>query len=197
MDRVTSVLIVGVGGQGVILASEILAEVALKVGMDVKKSEVHGMAQRGGAVSSHVRFGPKVYSPLIGIGDADIILAFEALEAVRWAHYACADGVVLANELRLVPTTAFSVKGAKYPDDPFADLEAAGYHAVKIPADQVARELGNVRLANTVLLGALSRHLEIPEETWMETIAARVPQKTVAANREAFRRGRAFLLNNE
>ncbi len=197
MDEVTSVLIVGVGGQGVILASEILAEVALKVGMDVKKSEVHGMAQRGGAVSSHVRFGPKVYSPLIGIGDADVILAFEALEAVRWAHYACADGVVLANELRLIPTTAFAVKGAKYPDNPFADLERAGYHAVKIPADQVARELGNVRLANTVLLGALSRHLEIPEETWIETIAARVPRKTVDANREAFRRGRAFLLYNE
>ena len=94
MDKVTSVLIVGVGGQGVILASEILSEVALEGGMDVKKSEVHGMAQRGGAVSSHVRFGSKVYSPLIGVGEADVILAFEALEAVRWAYYARADAAL-------------------------------------------------------------------------------------------------------
>lgn len=192
MDKVTSVLIVGVGGQGVILASEILSEVALKVGMDVKKSEVHGMAQRGGAVSSHVRFGPKVYSPLIGVGEADVILAFEALEAVRWSHYAHTGAVLLTNDLRLVPPTAFASKGAKYPDDPFADLEKAGYHAVKIPADKIARELGNTRLANTVLLGALSRHLKVPLEIWIEAIEARVPKKTIGVNREAFQRGRAF-----
>jgi indolepyruvate ferredoxin oxidoreductase beta subunit len=193
MNSVTNVLIVGVGGQGVILASEILTEVAMKVGLDAKKSEVHGMAQRGGAVSSHIRFGPKVYSPLIGIGDADVLLAFEALEAVRWAHYVRDDGTILASDLHLVPPTAFATKGAKYPDDPFADLMKAGYKFIKIPADAIARELGNVRLANTILLGALSRRLKIPINVWLETIEARVPKKTIALNRQAFERGRSFL----
>jgi indolepyruvate ferredoxin oxidoreductase beta subunit len=193
MNSVTNVLIVGVGGQGVILASEILTEVAMKVGLDAKKSEVHGMAQRGGAVSSHIRFGPKVYSPLIGVGDADVLLAFEALEAVRWAHYVRDDGTILASDLHLVPPTVFATKGAKYPDDPFADLMKAGYKFVKIPADAIARELGNVRLANTILLGALSRRLKIPVNVWLETIEARVPKKTIALNRQAFERGRAFL----
>ena len=192
MTKVTNVLIVGVGGQGVILASEILTEVATKFGMDAKKSEVHGMAQRGGAVSSHVRFGPKVFSPLIGVGDADVLLAFEALEAIRWAHYTNADSKILANDLRLIPTTAFLSKGTTHPDDPFAELEKSGYHADKIPADQIAKDLGNVRLANTILLGALSKHLDVPEEIWLKTIEARVPKKTSELNREAFQRGRSF-----
>ncbi|MFH1010437.1 MAG: indolepyruvate oxidoreductase subunit beta [bacterium] len=196
MNSVTNVLIVGVGGQGVILASEILSEVALKVGLDAKKSEVHGMAQRGGAVSSHIRFGPKVYSPLIGIGDADVLLAFEALEAVRWAHYVREKGTILANDLRLVPPTAFATKGAKYPDDPFVDLGKSGHSFLRIPADQVARDLGNIRLANTVLLGALSQRLDIPLSLWLETIEARVPKKTIALNREAFKQGRDFLNKN-
>ncbi len=193
MNSVTNVLIVGVGGQGVILASEILAEAALKIGLDVKKSEVHGMAQRGGAVSSHVRFGSEVHSPLIGVGDADVILAFEALEALRWAHCANRDATILVNDMRLVPPTAFASKGTKYPDDPFAELEKLGRRAIKIPADEVSRELGNVRLANTILLGSLSQRLEIPVTVWLETIEARVPKKTIALNREAFERGRAFL----
>lgn len=192
LDKITSVLIVGVGGQGVILASEILTEVAMKIGMDAKKSEVHGMAQRGGAVSSHVRFGKKVYSPLIAIGDADVILAFESLEAVRWAHFARSDTKILANDLKIIPTTAFTKKGNAYPDDPFADLKKKGLHADRVPADQIARELGNVRLANTVLLGALSLHLDIPEKIWLETIEARVPKKTIELNRQAFERGRTF-----
>jgi indolepyruvate ferredoxin oxidoreductase beta subunit len=192
VNNVTNVLIVGVGGQGVILASEILAETAMKNGMDVKKSEVHGMAQRGGAVSSHVRFGPEVHSPLIGTGDADVLLAFEALEAVRWSHYANRDATILVNDMRLVPPTAFATKGAKYPDDPFAELEKIGRRAMKIPADEIAKKLGNVRLANTILLGALSQHIKIPVPVWLETIEARVPKKTVALNREAFERGRAF-----
>jgi len=189
-DSVTNVLIVGVGGQGVILASEILSEVALKVGLDAKKSEVHGMAQRGGAVSSHIRFGPRVFSPLIGIGEADVLLAFEALEAVRWAHYVREDGMILANDLRLVPPTAFATKGAKYPEDPFVELKKSGYKFTRIPADQMARELGNLRLANTILLGALSQRLSIPVHVWLETIEARVPKKTIELNREAFKRGR-------
>lgn len=196
MNKVTNVLIVGVGGQGIILASEILAEVAMKTGLDVKKSEVHGMAQRGGAVSSHVRFGPEVHSPLIGVGDADVILAFEALEAVRWAHYANRDATILVNDVRLVPPTASASKGAKYPDDPFAELEKIGRHAMKIPADEAAKQLGNVRLANTILLGSLSQRLKMPVTVWLETIEARVPKKTIALNREAFERGRAFLEAN-
>ncbi len=192
MPKVTNVLIVGVGGQGVILASEILTEVAMRFGMDAKKSEVHGMAQRGGAVSSHVRFGTKVYSPLIAVGDADVLLAFEALEAVRWAHFTNKSSKILANDVRLIPTTAFLSKGTTYPDDPFAELEKSGYHADKIPADQIAKDLGNVRLANTILLGALSKHLDVPEKIWLETIEARVPKKTIELNRKAFQRGRSY-----
>jgi indolepyruvate ferredoxin oxidoreductase beta subunit len=192
VPKVTNVLIVGVGGQGVILASEILTEVAMRSGLDAKKSEVHGMAQRGGAVSSHVRFGTKVYSPLIAVGDADVLLAFEALEAVRWAHFTNKSSKILANDVRLIPTTAFLSKGTTYPDDPFAELEKSGYHADKIPADQIAKDLGNVRLANTILLGALSKHLDISEKIWLETIEARVPIKTIELNRKAFQRGRSY-----
>lgn len=193
MNEITNVLIVGVGGQGVILASNILCEVALRAGFDVKKSEVHGMSQRGGSVTSHVRFGEKVYSPLVPNGKADTLLAFEAAEALRYCHEVHQGGYLIVSTQRIVPPIASGRKGAKYPDDPIADCKkfCAG-QVIPIDAEKIALELGNPRLTNTILLGALSKNLQISEKVWKDTIALMVPKKTIEVNLVAFERGRSI-----
>lgn len=189
-DRNTlNVLIVGVGGQGVLLASQILSEVALQAGFDVKKSEVHGMAQRGGVVSSHVRFGPKVFSPLIPGGQADVILAFERAEALRWAHELKPDGSLIVNDQKLVPPIAVDPQYV-YPEDAIEQLKGRVKNLGVVNAAEVSEKLGNPRLANTVLLGALSRTLDFDVDLWRQVISRRVPKGTEEVNLKAFEEGR-------
>jgi indolepyruvate ferredoxin oxidoreductase beta subunit len=187
--KAMNILIVGVGGQGVLLASAILSEVALLAGYDVKKSEVHGMSQRGGVVSSHVRLGPRVHSPLIPNGEADVILAFEKAEALRWVHELKPGGFLIANDQKLVPPIAVDPKYI-YPDDALDLLRRRVPRLRVLDAAAMARQLGNERLANTVLLGALSTGLEIPLELWRQVISRRVPKGTAEANLRAFEAGR-------
>lgn len=189
MNKGKDVLIVGVGGQGVLLASEILSSVALEAGYDAKKSEVHGMAQRGGVVSSHVRFGKKVFSPLIKEGDADVILSFESAEALRWTYFVKPEGVVIVNEYKLVPPIA-SLKGFDYPDDPVEKVKARIKHVKSVNAVEIANKLGNSRMVNTILLGTLSTSIDIPVNTWEKIIKERVPKGTEELNLKAFAAGR-------
>lgn len=185
-------LLAGVGGQGTILASDVLSEVALAAGFDVKKSEVHGMAQRGGSVNTHVRWdAERVYSPLIGLGEADVLLVFEEAEALRYAEYLKPGGAAIVNRQIIEPITVTS-GGAHYPTEDevralYKDL-AGRFHL--IPGSAIAEEMGNARAGNVVLLGALSTLLDVPADTWLEVIEERVPAKYVELNRQAFLRGR-------
>jgi indolepyruvate ferredoxin oxidoreductase beta subunit len=190
-ERVQNILIVGVGGQGVILASEILSEVAMKSGCDVKKSEVHGMAQRGGVVSSHVRYGQRVYSPLIPQGEADVLLAFEVAEAVRWTGFLSPKGRVIASCQRLIPPIV-STGLAEYPDDAEEILRQSTTDPILFDALEMAEKLGNARLVNTILLGVCSTMLGLSEGVWKRTVAERVPPAFRDLNMTAFAEGRAL-----
>ncbi|MCM8612821.1 indolepyruvate oxidoreductase subunit beta [Accumulibacter sp.] len=189
----TNILVVGTGGQGVMTATEILAEAAIALGHDAKKTEVAGMAQRGGVVSSHLRFGQKVLSPQISPGTADVLLGFEAAEAMRWRHMLRPDGLVLMNTGRLVPPIV-ELGLHDYPDDPVAEVRAAGTHVVSFDASAIALELGEIRLGNTVMLGAIADHLPFPAEVLERCVLQRFAQKKpeiVDLNRRAFAAGRA------
>jgi len=188
MDKVTNVLIVGVGGQGVLLASEVLSEVAMRVGLDVKKSEVHGMSQRGGVVSSHIKFGPKVHSPIIPYGQTDILISFEEAEALRAVDWVKKDGLVATSTTRLVPPITASGKFS-YPEDPVAELKNKIRDVVSLDADKIALELGNPRLVNILLLGVVSTRLEFEASAWEEAIKSRVKAKFIDLNLKAFARG--------
>jgi indolepyruvate ferredoxin oxidoreductase beta subunit len=189
--RPLNFVLVGVGGQGILLSSDILCMVGMASGYDVKKTDVHGMAQRGGSVISHVRLAETVYSPVVPDGAADYLLAFEKLEACRWAHYLHKDGVAVVND-QAIPTLALAATTAAYPDDEqVKEILAARCKAYRLlPAGELAQELGNQRVANVILLGALSSFLEIPEDVWLEAIVSRVPPKARALNEEAFALGR-------
>lgn len=189
----TNILVVGTGGQGVMTATEILAEAAIALGHDVKKTEVAGMAQRGGVVSSHLRFGPKVLSPQIAPGSADVLLGFEAAEAMRWRHMLRPDGLVLMNTGRLVPPIV-ELGIYDYPEDPVATMRAAGTQVFSFDASRIAAELGDIRLGNTVMLGASSEHLPFPAEVLERCVLQRFAHKKVRLvelNRRAFAAGRA------
>lgn len=192
-SNVTNILVVGIGGQGVMTATEILAEAAIALGHDVKKTEVAGMAQRGGVVSSHLRFGPKVLSPQIMPGTADLLVAFEAAEGMRWCHMLRPGGLVLMNTARLVPPVV-DIGLYEYPDDPLAEIRARGFQLHAFDAMEIALSLGDVRLGNTVMLGAMADHLPFPAEVLLEAILkrfrARKPQM-VEVNQRAFEAGRA------
>lgn len=189
-----SIALVGVGGQGTILASDILAELGLKLGHDVKKAEVHGMSQRGGSVVSHVRWGPSVFSSIIPKGGADLLVAFEKMEAVRYAELLGPQGVVIINDHAIEPLTVIT-GGGHYPtDDEIAQLFAgAGQRAYWIDGVGIATRLGNKNAANVVLLGALSDLVGLPEQEWDSVLAARVPPKHLDLNRQAFPAGRRSL----
>jgi len=187
-------LFAGVGGQGTLLAADVVALLGMAVGCDVKKSEVHGMAQRGGSVMSHVRWGESVHSPLIMPGEVDYLIAFERLEALRYVDMLCPEGVVLVNDYRITPVSVSS-GGGRYPTE---EEEAAAYgdrfqSTVYVPATEVGQEIGNARVNNILMLGALSCFLEVRVEAWLEAISRRVPERYVALNKEAFARGRAFM----
>jgi indolepyruvate ferredoxin oxidoreductase beta subunit len=185
----TNVLIVGVGGQGVLLASELLSETAMSAGYDVKKSEVHGMSQRGGVVTSHVKFGPKVFSPIISYGQADLLISFEQAEALRAVDWLKKDGLIAVSTTRLVPPIAAGGK-FHYPDDPIADLRKKVEHVIAVEADKIARQLGDSRLVNTLLLGVISAGLEFKNELWEKVIRQKVKAKFVEMNLQAFAKGR-------
>ena len=185
-----NVLAVGVGGQGIIRLSDVLAAVAFDAGHDVKKSEIHGMAQRGGSVTSHIRWGSGVHSPVIMEGSAHFIVGMEELETLRNAHVLRTDGTIILNDFRVLPTTVVS-GAAEYPEDMDARLAAYG-KVERIPANTIAEGLGNVRASNTVLLGALSRHLDVPESIWTAVIEKSFPPRQLDLNQQAFARGRQF-----
>jgi len=189
-DGTTNVLIVGVGGQGVLLASEILCEVAKVMGLDTKKSEVHGMSQRGGVVTSHVRFGKKVHSPLIEEGAADVILAFEIAEGLRWVHYLKPGGTIIVNEQRIVPPITTTGKFS-YPDKVEESIKARVPRTTTIDAYEIGKKLGNPRLVNTILLGVLSNDLDLEESKWLQVIERMAPKGTEEINKKAFIEGRA------
>ncbi len=192
-------VLVGVGGQGILLASDVLCQVGLAAGYDVKKTDVHGMAQRGGSVVSHVRMADQVFSPMVALGEADYLLAFEKLEACRWAQFLRPDGCAVVND-EVIPTLAAltaspkrrKAGGPAYPDDDtiVADLEAHTGCLLMVPAGRMAVELGNPRVANVVLLGALSTFLDIPVESWRKALEERVPARFRDVNLRAFEAGR-------
>ncbi len=189
-DTVTNILLSGVGGQGIILASDIMAEVFLESGFDVKKSEVHGMAQRGGSVTSHVRFGRKVYSPIIKQGEVDILFSFEELEGLRWLNYVKPDGVIVLNNHKINPP-AVNLGQMEYPRDIPGIFRKQFDKFYLIDGTKLALEAGNIRAANVVLLGAISNLFEIEEALWMEAILRHLPPRLHEVNREAFASGRA------
>lgn len=192
-DSITNILVCGIGGQGVMTATEILAEAAIAQGHDVKKTEVAGMAQRGGVVTSHLRFGPKVLSPQIAPGTVQVLLGFEGAEALRWAHYLRPDGLALVNNAKLVPPVV-ELGLFDYPADPVGQIAAAGHRVVAFDALSIARELGEIRLGNTVMLGAIADHLPFPPDGLLDCIVkrfARKGEKVVDVNRRAFAAGRA------
>jgi indolepyruvate ferredoxin oxidoreductase beta subunit len=185
----TNLLISGVGGQGVILASFVLSQAAMADGLDVKQSEVHGMSQRGGSVTSHLRFGPKVWAALVTPGTADVLVAFEALEAARYLHWLRAGGVVVYNTLEINPSPV-AAGTATYPRDLAAQIEARCPGARAVDAARLATEAGEPRATNMAMLGAASAVLPLEVATLEAVIARVVPPKTVAANLRAFRLGR-------
>ena len=190
-----NILIVGVGGQGVLLASEILSTVAMNAGLDVKKSEVHGMSQRGGVVSTHIKIAPKVYSPTIHQGQVDVLLSFEQAEALRAVNWLKKDGVVITSTTALVPSIVTSTKGMSYPEDAVASLKSKVERVIALEADKIAGELGNPRLVNTILLGVMSNYLPFEKEAWLETLKSKVKAKFVDINLKAFETGREIKLS--
>jgi indolepyruvate ferredoxin oxidoreductase beta subunit len=191
MGETMNFLFVGVGGQGILTASDIAAEVGLRAGRDAKKSEVHGFSQRGGVVESHVRWGDDVGAPLAEEGSVDFLIATELLEAARWIGWLRPAGALFVSSQH-IPPMSVTTGDATYP------AERAILHAVHertadvtvVDALEIAERLGSPRLANTVLLGALSTRLEVPPSTWISVISQRVPPKYVEMNRQAFEEGR-------
>jgi indolepyruvate ferredoxin oxidoreductase, beta subunit len=185
-----NMLLSGVGGQGVVLASYVLSQVAMAEGYDVKQSEVHGMSQRGGSVTSHFRFGTKVWAPLVTPGTADILLAFEALEALRYIHWLRPTGVLVYNAMQINPSPVASGL-AVYPPEIDQQIKAAWPNVRAIDANGLAQQAGTVKAANVVMLGAVAGALPFKPETWETVIRRVVPPKTVDVNLEAFRAGAA------
>jgi indolepyruvate ferredoxin oxidoreductase beta subunit len=185
----TNVLVAGVGGQGVILASDIMSEVFMEAGFDVKKSEIHGMAMRGGIVTSHFRFGKKVYSHLIKEGEVDILFAFEQLEGLRWINHLRRDGKIVMNDHRINPPIV-NLGDMEYPKGIPETLKDRFKDFYLIQGTEIALNIGDVRAANVVLLGAISKLFEIEEDLWLKTILNYLPPKVHDLNRKAFAAGR-------
>jgi len=188
---ITNVLLVGVGGQGILLASEVLAEACMLAGHDVKKSEIHGMSQRGGSVVSHVRFGKEVFSPIVPEGEGDILFGFELLETYRSLPLLRKGASVIANDLRILPPAVLLGQDS-YPDDLPQRISSRFPDFILVDGQTIAAEAGNVRAANTVLLGAVSRRLPIEEQFWLAALEKMVPAKAISVNVTAFNRGRSL-----
>ena len=185
---VKSILFAGVGGQGIIRASDIICEVMLEAGLDVKKSEVHGMAQRGGCVTSHVRYGKKVYSPLAETGNIHTLISFEKMESVRYLEYLRKDAEIIVNTEEIFPP-AVSMGEALYPDNIINYLKDKYEKVISLNAAELAQKAGNIKAANIVLLGAVSRIMDIDKTVWESVIRKSFPEKLVKVNLEAFQLG--------
>ena len=183
-----SILIAGVGGQGTLLASKLLGRLLLAQGYDVKVSEVHGMAQRGGSVVTFVRYGDKVYSPIVGKGEADLLLSFELLEAARWLPWLKQGGTVITNDRRIDPMPVITGE-QKYPEDLAEKIRARGVTIDAFDCLALAEEAGSAKAVNIVLLGRLSHWFDFPDEVWQKALEATVPAKVLELNKRAFRMG--------
>ncbi len=188
-EQATSVVLVGVGGQGILLASEIVARAAMAAGFQVKTNEVHGMAQRGGSVVAQIRYGAEVYSPLVEEGAARVLASLERIEALRFAHYLAPGGLAVVSSQMTIPVTV-SMGAAKYPEDAEERIRGAFPHLIYLDAVKLAEELGNTRVANVIIVGAVSRGLELPVDAWREAVASSVPERFRALNMQAFEVGR-------
>ena len=193
MDRVFNLLFAGVGGQGSLLSAEITSIAAVLAEFDVKQTEVHGISQRGGSVETHVRFGEKVFSPTVTPGEADIVIGLEKLEALRFAHYVNLEtGAILVNDYEIIPA---SVVGAEenYPYQVIDYLRGKGHSVIPLSASEIARDLGDARMTNVVMLGALSTYLPIPIDLWKKSLHIRLPSQYLEANLRAFTAGRELI----
>lgn len=190
-----NIIICGVGGQGILLASEILALTAMESGFDIKKSEIHGMSQRGGSVFSHVRIGEKVYSPIIEKGKGDILLSFEKAETLRWVHYLKRDEpLIIMSDLEIIPPLV-SLGLTSYPKDVEKKLKSISSKLFIIPAKKISEELKDIRVLNIFFLGFLSNFLPFEIKTWEEIIKSKVPENKLEINLATFKKGREFLNN--
>ena len=192
MNNQMNIVLAGVGGQGTLVAGKLLGNIAVKMGWDIKVSEVHGMSQRGGSVITYVRMGNKVYSPVIEPGMADFVLAFEELEALRWASLLARNGTMIINQQHIVPVT-IKIGKAVYPEGIACELKAAstpGTTIIEINAEQLAKDSGNIRCVNMVMIGAMSLSTDIPEALWQESISEIFPEKLQEMNRIAFAKGK-------
>lgn len=183
-----NILIAGVGGQGTLLASRILGNYALKKGYDCKLSEVHGMAQRGGSVVTHVKMGQKIYSPIISQGDADVLLSFERIEAGRYSHYIKKDGIILTNIQTLMPMSVVA-GDQSYPYEILENLSQNGLNIVKINAADIAKKAGNIKSTNIALIGSLTKLINLDKEIMIQAITDSVPEKFLQINLKAFNLG--------
>lgn len=189
MSEQGNILFCGVGGQGILLASEVTTYSLLASGMEVRKSEVHGMAQRGGSVTAHVRFGEKVYSPLISLGEADIIVAFEMMEAVRYLPFMHADSQVIVNTHKIYPPPVATGK-MDYPENVLDELTSRNIKVKELDAFDVARKVGEVRAVNIAMVGAMSTYMAIDEQVFLDVMNERIPERFRQANINAFLEGR-------
>ena len=187
MIMTKNIMIVGVGGQGTLLTSRIIGKTAMEQGFEVKISEVHGMAQRGGSVVTFVRFGEKVYERVVEEGQADVIIAFERLEALRYSHFLKKDGVLIVNDCRIDPMTV--VIGAKTYPEGIIDSLKENHTVYAIDGQKVALELGNSKVLNSVVLGYAAEFIGFDKQVWLDTVSSTVPQKTVEINQKAFLHG--------
>lgn len=183
-----SVMIVGVGGQGSLLASKLLGKLLMNENYDVKVSEVHGMSQRGGSVVTYVRFGSKVYSPIIDLGEADYIISFEKLEAARYAPYLKLGGKIIVNTQEIDPMPVITGK-AEYPSDILSELKTKGCDIDELDALSLAMQAGSSKAVNIVLMGRMAKYFDIPYEKWLKTLESTVPEKFLAMNIKAFELG--------
>ncbi len=190
-SQVTNILLVGVGGQGILLASEILSETFMLAGFDVKKSEIHGMSQRGGSVVSHVRYGKEVFSPIVPEGEGDILFGFELMETYRSLPLLKKGGRVVVNDLCIAPPSVLMGQEA-YPEGLVDRIKAEFPDCLPVDGLQLATEAGNPRAANTVLLGAVSKRLDVAEEFWLAALEKMVPKKAFTVNLKAFTLGRSL-----
>ncbi len=183
-----NILIVGVGGQGTLLASRVLGQFATGRGLDCKLSEVHGMAQRGGSVVTHVRIAKKVYSPVIAEGRADIIIAFEELEALRARHYLSEEGIMIVNSQEIYPMPVI-IGAVSYPENPIATIKSEGKNVITLNALDLAKECGNIKASNTVMIGKMAKILDIPLDEMKEVLKVVVPERFIELNLLAVEKG--------
>lgn len=189
MDSVKSIMIVGVGGQGTLLASRVIGHAIIQQGYDVKVSEVHGMSQRGGSVVTYVKYGKKVYSPIVDKGEADIILSFEQLEAARWLPYLKKGGKIITNDQKIDPMPVI-IGASKYPENLIEQIKEKGVDIIAGDALSLAKEAGSDKAVNTVLIGVLSNFMDFSDEIWQKALEECVPPKFLEINKKAFELGR-------